>query len=85
MGDQFDGDVGLRRTYLCRHEKTICPSGITVCRPLETSFRQLYNAFFLPELMLGKYALSAGFIAPSASLRRPFVDLRGLSVDLRGP
>ena len=37
--------------------------------PPETNFSQLYNVPFLHELMLGGYALSVGFISPSACLR----------------
>ena len=65
---------------------TVCPPGRPVCPPLETNFRQLYNALFLPELMVRRYVISVGFTAPSACLsRESLVGLRGPSIDMRGP
>ena len=64
MGGHFEGDVGLRVTdvgmrwpYVYLEEPPIDPR--------ETGFCQVYNALFPPELTLGRYALSAGFISPS--------------------
>ena len=64
MGGHFDGDVGLRVTYVGMRRPYVYLEEPPV-DPLRDKFSSALQCPFPPELMLGRYALSAGFIAPS--------------------